>query len=214
MAIPANVGEVYQVTIEGRMEGQLTANVFHFECVGADTDTLTHLILVFVQCFIDNLLPVLSSSWALERVRWKRVSPSLGVEQISIPVGAGNGGGNAAALPSYCAAVISKRTLTGGRSFRGRTYIAGIPEDQTLNSAIDISKPLWAGILGFALCVITNFVHPDPAGGSNIWNLIVFSRKLAGSTLPFPNNSTTDVREYVPVQQLGTMRSRKVGRGS
>jgi len=214
MAIPAAVGDVYEVVIEGRTEGQITDNVFHFECVGADSDVLTHLILVFIQCFIDNVLPVLSSSWALERVRWKRVSPTLGVEQVSVPVGAGAGGGNAAALPSYAAAVISKKTLTGGRSFRGRTYIPGIPEDQTINSAIDISKPLWAGLLAFAACVIANFVHPDPAGGSNIWDLIVFSRKINGNALPYLDGATTDVREYVPVQQLGTMRSRKVGRGS
>lgn len=214
MPIAASVGDVYEVIIEGRQDGQITDNVFHFECVGADTDVLTHLVLVFAQCFIDNLLPVLSSSWSLERIRWKRLSPTLGIEQISIPVGAGAGGGNAAALPSYCAAVISKRTLTGGRSFRGRTYIAGIPEDQTTNSVLDTTKPFWAGALAFAVCVLANFVHPDPAGGSDIWNLIVFSRKINNNALPFATGATTDVREYVPVQQLGTMRSRKVGRGS
>jgi len=214
MPITAAVNDMYQVTIEGRMEGQVTANVFHFTCVGADTDVETHLILVFIQCFIDHLLPVITSSWTLERVRWKKVSPALGVEQISVPVGAAAGGGNAAALPSYCSAVISKKTLSGGRSHRGRTYIAGIPENQTINSALDPALPFWAGLLAFAACVIAAFVHPDPAGGSNIWDLVVYSPKLGGATFPYALTGSTAVREYVPSQQLGTTRSRKVGRGS
>ena len=51
MPIAASVGDVYEVIIEGRQDGQITDNVFHFECVGADTDVLTHLVLVFAQCF-------------------------------------------------------------------------------------------------------------------------------------------------------------------
>lgn len=214
MAVAASVGDVFEVRIIGTMEGQQTNNVLHFECVGATTDVDLHLIQVLATCFITHLLPVLTSSWSLTEIRWKRLSPTLGVEQISIPVGSGAGGGSAAALPSFVSAVISKRTLTGGRSYRGRMYVAGIPEDQTTNSRINTEGPLWDGLLAFALCVITNFVHPDPAGASDIFDLIVWSRKIQNHVLPFPDGSTTDVREFVPVAELGTTRSRKVGRGS
>lgn len=214
MAIAAALNSLWEVRIQGRIEGQETDNVLHFKCVGASSDVELHLIQVLLSCFITHMLPVLTSTWELERVLWKQVSPALGVEQISIPTGTTTGGGSAAALPSYCSALFSKRTLTGGRSHRGRMYVAGIPEDQTTGSAINTEGPFWAGALAFALCVVTNFVHPDPAGGTDLFDLIVYSRKLGGSTFPLGLTGVTDVREFVPVAQIATTRSRKVGRGS
>lgn len=215
MAVAAAVGSSWQVVIEGRQEGQLTANVMHFTCVGASADVDLHLIQVLLACFITHLLPVLSSSWTLERVRWKQVSPSVGIEQITIPAGgAASGGGNAAALPSFCSAVLSKRTLFAGRRGRGRMFIAGLPEGQVTNSQIDTGGPLWAGLLAFALCVITEFVHPDPAGGSDLFDLMVYSRSIGGASEPLGAAGFHAVRELVPVQLVATTRSRKVGRGS
>ncbi len=214
MAIAAAVNSLWEVRLEGRIEGQLTDNVLHFKCVGASADVELHLIQVLLTCFITHMIPVITSTWTLERVVWKQVGPVLGVEQISIPTGTPSGEGSAAALPSYCSALISKRTLTGGRSHRGRMYIAGIPEDQTTGSSINTEGPFWAGLLAFALCVITDFVHPDPAGGTDLFDLIVYSRKIGGSAFPYGLTGVTDVREFVPVQQIATTRSRKVGRGS
>jgi len=214
MAIPAALGSAWEVRLEGRMEGQKTENVFHFVCVGATADVELNLILIFMQCFIDNLLPVLSSSWVFERVVWKQVSPALGIEQISIPVGTPAGGGAATALPSFCSLLYSERTLFAGRSGRGRKYFAGIPENATVNSSFDTAGAFWAGALAFALCVINAFVHPDPAGGTDIFNLSVYSRKIGGSAFPYGNAGFHDVREFVPVQQLATTRSRKLGRGA
>jgi hypothetical protein len=214
MAVAAALNSLWEVRIQGRIEGQETDNVLHFKCVGASNDVDLHLIQVLLTCFITNLLPVLTSTWTLERVLWKQVAPTLGVEQISIPTGTTEGGGSAAALPSYCSALISKRTLTGGRSHRGRMYIAGIPEDQTTGSLLNTEGPFWAALLAFAVCVISNFVHPDPAGGADLFDLIVYSRKIGGSAFPYGLTGVTDVREFVPVQQIATTRSRKVGRGS
>lgn len=210
----AAVNDIVQVRVQGRIEGQETDNILHFACVGADTDIDLHLIQVLLTCFIDNLLPVLTSTWTLERAVWKKVSPILGPEFESIPVGTNTGAGASAALPSYCSAVLSIRTSRGGKSGRGRTYIPGIPEDQTIGSAINTGGPLWAGLLGFALCIVNNFVHPDPAGGSNLWDFGVMSRTIGGASPPFGFSGFAAMQEYVPKQQLGTTRSRKVGRGA
>jgi hypothetical protein len=213
MAIASSVGDKWEVVIEGRMEGQLTSNVLHFSTVAATSDVETHLIQVLLTCWITHLLPVITSAWELERVRWKQVYPVLGVEQISIPVGTPAGGGAATALPSYCAAVISKRSLSGGRSKRGRMYIAGIPEGMATISALDSSADFWEALVAFCLCIVTEFVHVDPTG-TDKFDLMVYSRKLGGSSYPLGIAGFTQVREVVPQQQLGTMRSRKVGRGA
>jgi hypothetical protein len=213
MPIAAAVNDLYQVRLVGRMEGQETNNVLHFRCTGADDDVLTHLILVLANCFILHVLPVLTSSWSLEKIVWKRVGPTLGPEFESVPVGAGAGGGSAAALPSLNSVVFSIRTALGGKSHRGRMYLAGIPEDQTKNSFLDTDLPFWAGMLAFAACVVGAFVPGDPPGAPS-WAMGVYSRKLGGEHIPFGLAGFSTMSEFVPHALLGTTRSRKVGRGS
>jgi hypothetical protein len=208
----AAVGDAYEVRINGRTDGQETTNVWHFVCTGADPDPLTNLVLVFVACFVDNLLPVLTSNWVLEDVRWKRVSPTLGIETITVPPGAGAGAGNAAALPSMNSLCISLRTLLGGRSGRGRKYIAGIPEAATTNSTFDAAHAFWIAALAFAACVLANFKPGDPPGAPS-WAVSVYSRKLGGNSLPYGAAGFHAIQAMTPDSVIATTRSRKVGRG-
>jgi len=213
MPTPSAVNDLWEVRINGEIESQVAVNVLHFQCVGASADVRVGLILKVINCFVTHLLPVLTSSYTFKSVSYKLVSPSLGVEFVELATPPGTGGGSAAALPSYASAVISKRTPTGGRDHRGRMYIPGIPEDQTNGSAINTGLPLWAGIAAFIACVLSEFVHPDPAGGTDIFDLIVYSRKIGGAHFPYGLTGATAVTQLIPLQQLGTTRSRKVGRG-
>lgn len=213
MAEAAAAGDAYQVKIVGRMDGQETNNIWHFVAATASDDVLLRLVQVFIQCFITNLLPVLSSSWQMERVVWKKVHPTLGVENQYIPGGSLIGGGNANALPSFCSALFSIRTAQGGRSKRGRSFLAGIPEAVTTNSVLNAADPFWAAALAFAVCVLANFNPGDPPG-ANTWFPTVYSRKIGGSTFPFGANGFTRVTSISPVAQIATTRSRKVGRGA
>jgi len=213
LIVSAEVGDAYEIRINGRMEGQQTTNVWHFVCAGADPDVLTNLILVFVQCFIDNLLPVLSSAWELEEVRWKRVSPTLGPEFVSVPVGAGAGAAAGGALPSFSSLVYSLQSFEGGRSKRGRKYLAGLPEAVTENSFFDTGHAFWAGALAFAACVLAAFVIGDPPGAP-AWQVSVYSRKIGGTALPYGGAGFTAIRSIIPRQVIGTTRSRKIGIGS
>lgn len=211
----AQQNDTYQVRVVGRIEGQETNNIWYFRCASGagDADVLTHLILVLLSCLTTHLLPVLSSAWTLERIVWKRVYPTLGPELVSIPQGQSAGGGNASALPSFNSAVMSIRTAMGGRSHRGRTYFAGIPEAATIGSTLDPGHAFWAGLINFALCCVQHFIVGDPPG-ANAWQMMVYSRKLGGAHFPFGNAGFTPVKELLPVSLLGTTRSRKVGRGS
>lgn len=210
----AAVGSIWQIRLIGEIEGQETNNVFHFACVGASADVDLHLIQVFIQCFVTNILPVLTSGWTFREVRWKQVGPTLGNEFVSLPSGQTAGGGNAAHLPSYSSALFSIRGLLGGRSHRGRFFLPGIPEDQTTNSFLNQSTPMWAALIAFAVCLLTNFKNPDPAGGSDLFDIGVYSRKLGGSAFPYSMAGFTAANQIAPVALLATTRSRKVGRGS
>jgi hypothetical protein len=204
---------VYQVRIVGLIEGQETNNVFHFSANTSIDDVELRLIAALATCFVTHLLPVSSSAWQLVKIVWKKVFPALGVEHETIPTGTLVGGGAATSLPSFVSAVVSIRTEQGGRSHRGRMYLPGIPEGDATISILDAGSDYLAGVAAFVACLATNFITGDPPA-ANSWQMQVYSRKLGGSTFPYGSAGFTPVSSFLPVRQLGTTRSRKVGRGS
>lgn len=209
----ASVGDKFQVRVVGTTEGAETNNVMHFMAATAVDDVELRLIAALVACFVEHLLPVTSGSWALQKLVWKRVSPTLGIEHVFVPPEAGAGSGPAQALPSFCAAVVSIRTAEGGRSKRGRMYLPGIPENATANSVIDPTNGFWTELVAFVACVVTKFVLGDPPA-ANSFQWMVYSRKIGGATFPYGANGFTAVTNAFPNQLIGSARSRKVGRGS
>lgn len=211
--VTAVAGDAYQLRVIGGVEGQETNNVLNFVAATSIDDVELRLVVAFIECFITNLLPVLTSKWTLNEVRWKQTKPVLGIEHIYIPPGAGPGGGSAAALPSYASACVSIRTLLGGRSKRGRMYIAGIPEDATLDSKFDLDGDFWAALLAFCACVVTKFILGDPPG-ANSFQLEIYSRKIGGASFPYGATGFTPVVSLTPDVVVATTRSRKLGRGA
>lgn len=219
MAIQESAGlhALYQVRIDGRIENQQTKNVMHFMqySTDGDNDVETHLVLAILNCFITNLLPVMSSAWTLESATWKQLAPTLGNENQTVPAGILQGAGGADALPSYCSALLSIRTTLGGRSGKGRMFLPGIPENQTEGSLIDKDLAMWAALLAFAVCIIQTFgVKADPDPGQHAWAFGVFSRKLGGAAAPFNIAGFHPVTSIVPSALLATTRSRKIGHGN
>lgn len=213
MAIPAAVNDLFQVRVKGFQEGQETNNVFHFICKSQSADVEVALILKLINCFVTHLLPVLSNKWTLDTVQWKRVSPTLSPEFITAPE-AGNVGALATdSLPTFNAALVSIRTPEGGRSKRGRMFLAGIPESATIASRFDLTGATWLGILAFVNCLVTEFVT-NAELGTDTFHMGVYSRKLGGSAFPYNLVGFTAANQLSPVALLATMRSRKVGRGS
>jgi hypothetical protein len=214
MPVTAAIGDIYQVRVRGHIEGQETNNVLHFKNLNTDSDVELHLILVLASCFITHLIPVLASAWALQDIVWKKIYPTLGVENITVPTGTLVGGNSGDPLPSFVSSVVSIRTAEGGRSKRGRMYVAGTPESASLGSALNTSNAFWTAFVAFIACIASNFIVPDPTG-TDAWNLMIYSRKISGSHFPLANvTGLTAVTSLKPVQQLGTTRSRKVGRGA
>lgn len=213
MAEPAQQNDRFQVRVVGEMEGQQTNNILYFQAATPIDDVELRLIVALVECFQTHLIPVASSAWQLKQLVWKKVNPTLGVENIFVPTGQLVGQGAATALPSFCSAVVSIRSDLGGRSRRGRMYLPGIPEAATTVSAFDTNHAFWAALVAFCLCVTTKFVLGDPPG-VNTFQMMIYSRKLGGSTFPLGTAGFTAVKRLVPVQLLGTTRSRKVGQGA
>lgn len=214
MPTPAAAGTVWQVLIQGVIEEQQCENVLFFRTPLGDSDVLAHLIADLVECFVTGLVPVLSASYTFERIVARQIAPTVGEEVIYTPPSnmAVQGASAGDSEPSFVSALISLRTTRPGRSGRGRMFIAGVAEGQTLGSRINSEAELWAGLLAFIVCMLGKFLTQDPPA-ANAWEWGVFSRKIGGFKAPFNATGFAPMRSAQPSPMLATTRSRKVGRG-
>lgn len=211
--IAAAANEVWEVKTEGRIHGQQTLNVQHFKTPAGDSDVITHLLQVWLQCIVTSLLPGLSNQWTMDQVVGRRVAPTLGGDVFLEPTQLAVGGVTGDALPSFCSALFSIRTMTPGRSGRGRMFFPGLPEDAQRDSVIFANTATWAAILAFATCVVTNFIENEPVGQDK-WTIGVLSRKLGNPKPPYNVNQFSGATNFLPRNAIATTRSRKVGHGS
>lgn len=213
MPIPVATGNIVQVLIQGTIEQQQCENVTYFRAQAADTDMLLNLLAKVATCML-AMVPILNPSYILERIKGKIVSPAVGLEDEWTPEPTDNVQGEAAGdgLPSYCAALISLRTLRPGRSGKGRMYIAGVPESATAYSNIIAGSPMHAALAAFAACLLTTFAVKElPAAGDYEWGIM--SRKIGGLKPPFLPAGFAGIVDARVNIALATMRTRKVGRG-
>lgn len=215
MATAAAIGEVWQVTVRGKLEGQDCQNVMAFKCVNASSNVETDLLAALITCFVLHLIPVLSGSYRLESARGKQVSPILGPE-IEVVPGVGEeqeGQGTGDGLPSFVSNCISVHTTRGGKSGRGRIYIGGIVEGDTTQSSINTESATWTAIAAFIACVAGKFLG-DGFNPSQKFSFGVISRKLGGPVPPYNSEAFARYTNMVPHPALGTTRSRKIGHGT
>jgi hypothetical protein len=212
--VTAAAGEIWQVLLQGRIEEQQCENVLFFRAQAADTDVILHLLTAALQCFVTNVLPVLAGTYTFEQMVGRRIIPTVGADYIVVPAPGTDLTGAAAgdAEPSFVSALISLRTNRGGRSGKGRMFIAGVPEASTTASHLNTEAGLYPALVAFVGCMIAAFLTKDlPADGD--WEWGVFSRKLGNAKAPFLAAGFAPMIAATPRLELATTRSRKIGHG-
>lgn len=213
MPVAVAAGEIVQVLVQGTIEEQQCENVWYFRAQAADPDVLANLLADIAACLL-TLIPILSATYRLDRLKAKVVSPAVGAEEEWVPAPGATAQGASAgdSQPSFVSALISLHTTRGGRSGRGRIYIAGVPEGDTVGSFLNREAPLWAALAAFLVCMLDKFKSRDvPAAGDYDWG--VMSRKIGGLKPPFLAAGYAQITRAVLRDALATTRSRKVGRG-
>lgn len=198
------LGDIVQVTVNGEIDGQRTANVLHFKDQVVATGDESTLAQAVMDCVTSALLTGLTTDYKLTSVSAKRILPTVGNEVILVAPG-GSAGSIAGSLPSFNAAVISLRSNRAGKSGRGRMYIAGIPNSG--ESASQVSSTLQAVLAAFITCLVGKFVGLLPSEGFN-WG--IFSRKNYALTPGTESTWWSEVTQAVVNSDIGTMRSRKL----
>jgi hypothetical protein len=149
------IDDIYEVVTDFELHGQHCLNVYHFK--GSNNfASLNDLINAVIDCIRTALLPALSAEAKLINVRGKTIYPALSDESI-ISGGAGDVGGQAGDSDvSFAAALMTMRTGLGGRSNRGRKFLAGVPEGGI--SASRITTGELALVLAYATCLANKFI--------------------------------------------------------
>jgi hypothetical protein len=197
------IGDIFEVVMKGEMDGNVTNNIFHFKAnsVGADNVAAIDAIKT---CFASALGSALSNNWIPTTISAKRIYPTIGPEEFDDYGDVTPAGGDG--LPSMNAAVISWVTAHGGKSGRGRTFIAGIP--QVSQSGGELEAAFVSVLASFLVCLLTTYGH----SGTDL-SLGVLSRK---NRLATPG---TVANWFFPIMgghvdaDVATMRSRKNHRG-
>lgn len=126
-------------TIRAVMEynhiGQKCENVFHAQMAGAVSLTdLTDLAGTLVNWFDTQLQPLVSNGTSLDKVTCRDMTVESGAAiefTTDLPM-VGTGG---SALPGNVTVATKWSTGLAGRSFRGRTYLIGLPVGNNTGSA-------------------------------------------------------------------------------
>lgn len=115
-----------------------------------------------------------------------------------------------ASLPSYCSAILTLRSGFGGKSNRGRTYVAGISEGFQSASRLDGDTLTRLQNLGNQL--LSSF---GLAAGINPFVYVIYSRKLGvDGSGTWTKNGIRVVRQTIARSVMGTTRHRKIGIGN
>lgn len=176
-----------KVSMELRLDGQLVVNVYHFTTTVAVVEAdLIALAQLLTDWWDSDLYFNFSNQIALERVVATDVSQEAG-GQYAITQGVPIPGNIASpAMSNNVAAVVTKRTAQIGRSYRGRTYFAGITEANVVNNTIDSS------IIVSLVTSVANMIDDADALG---YTFVVASYQN--------NNAPRAVGVATPVVQVG-----------
>lgn len=126
-----------RVAVEYRLNGQLVVNVYYLETEVAVTSVnLAALASIFVDWWTTNMRQNFTTSMALERIVVTDVSVANGLQEAQSVAPVIPGTAATAPAPNSVAVVVSHRTGYSGRSFRGRTYLAGFSASEVADNYI------------------------------------------------------------------------------
>lgn len=218
--VPSQLGQVWEVVVHARVNGNAHINVWHFECIQAMSDIETRLILALLQCY-SALIPKLGLGFVLEKCTYQQIKTNVSaLFEYEIPgTIAASGTAVGDSQVSFTAACLSIPTTKPGKGSKARKYISGFAESATIGDSFNLDDPFWTAIVAFAQCVATKFIFNLDVGppADKFFHLGVASRTIGGTgdkkLKPYNGNfffRATSIRVHKLVK---SMVSRKATKG-
>lgn len=198
------VPNTVRVELIQRLDGQELENVFHCaNAVSYDAAAMRSLCEAFILWWDTDIDILVSADLSLvntiatdlDSETGPRVEESTGLPIAGIPV--------SPALPNNIALVAKWTTESRGRSFRGRSYFAGLREDVVTNNTIQ------AALLTSWEAACSSLIADIATEG---WTLVVAS--LFEDNAPRAEGITTAITGVSIDSTVASQRRRLPGRGS
>lgn len=194
-----------KVAVTGQLAGQQVTNVYYVEKISAWTlPELEQVADEFIAWLRTEVLPLLATEFVYTLIEILDLTTANGIyytRQIDSP----NTGQIASpAMPNECAVCLSLRTGQSGRSFRGRKYMSGVPENNVTNNTVT-TPYLQAWVNAFNGLLLTI--------GTAGWSWVIVSTIENG--VPRAQGLTTAINSVIFTDDIiDSQRSRKPGVGS
>jgi len=176
----AAVGDIWEAVLYCRLHTQEIRSVFHYflSAISGTPNPTENTVGTSINSVLQGIWTLaranLSDEMSCYGIISARVKPKPRTAgTVTVPSG-GNGAIVGSALPSSVALIIRKRTLFAGRAYRGRTYWAGVPVVQELDSALTAAgSTAWATVRDAMSAVTT----PAAVNGTQItWTPVIYSK--------------------------------------
>jgi hypothetical protein len=199
------VGNIYQVTYNMRLNGQICENVVHYrELTGLSTPAQ---IRTSAEKYLTLFATGISNEVVFTSIIIKQMTPLALDETVGPPVTTTQGANSSPAINNTLALILTKRTGVAGKSHRGRLYICGIPASQADEVGLNLpGVGVWTGQVAGLMAVF------GPTGTDTHLQIGVYSRSIGGFN-PFtvPGWQAITSLDIQPV--FGNQRRRRVGVG-
>lgn len=203
-------GDIVQVELYQRIANQQVMNTFGF-LAKTGNGTFSGLAADFKTAFVKNT----SGGWfygladdlTSTSLTVRDVKPGIGIQYDLTYTSVPGSDGTSEPLPPQCALVLSWRTSLSGRSYRGRSYVPGLPEQH--QNAGTWSATAISNITNFCASILGIY---GPAGSDPNWEFAVISRVQNGVRLATP--VATPIESYLVRSTVYTQRRRTIGVGS
>jgi hypothetical protein len=207
--LPAHTGNLFQITMLGSIENQLTVNTFYYQddntalVAGTESDLLQKFRTSTNN--VESLfLPCCSSDWTLVSYRVACLTSPSRIPFISIVAAGTVGTGAAGHEPSTVASLLTRYSNIRGQSGRGRLYLPAVPT--TVVTASSINATPFIAWQNLAARMTLNLTGVDRA-----YTPQVVSRR--GVAAGGSNYGCSAITSVVARQLLATIRRRRIGRG-
>lgn len=132
------VADTLMLELRQSLFGQRIENTFGFRLTGGWSPAqLTALMNGMLLWWTNELAPHLSADISLRELVATDLSSSTGpVVTQAAPIPNPDGGVGFGSLPGNCGLCVSFRTNARGRSFRGRNFVAGLPETEVTGNTV------------------------------------------------------------------------------
>jgi hypothetical protein len=206
---------LYHLVLRQELHGQLVQNGYWFTSRPAFDGTSDLGVAENLRnAFQNDVLPVIrlfaNNQLKFQGIVCARVSPIDGpIAEVLLETS--NGAQPNDSLPSYCSGLLSLRTGLGGRSHRGRSYYAGVGEDDSSNSRLD------ADSLGRLQAVGNQLLTTYGPTSFSMGSYCVFSygKRLidASATVWNTDIACTPITQCVARPTIASQRHRQIGHG-